>query len=286
MSTFREKINSPDEFLITCEISPPRGPDTADFESKLKDVKGKVSAVNITDNPMTSVRMSPAGASFFALRNGVEPIMQITCRDRNILGLTSELISAHSFGVRNILVLWGDPPRDTKGVFEVDVIKLIQIINNLNEGIDFRGEKLNSKCDFLPGAALNPFDERVRENAEGKAQAGAKFFQTQPVFDIKNAEKLGDLAHNKNLKILIGVIIVPSEKVLENVRKFAKGITIPPELEESILKHQKQEDKEKAGIDFATQLILKIKEAKVFKGVHIYSPAKESLIPKLLNNLQ
>ncbi len=288
MSTFREKIEKKiKDFIITCEISPPRGPDTKSFEERLKSVFGKVDAVNLTDNPMLSVRMSPVIASYYAIKNGVEPIMQMTCRDRNILAISSDLIGAYSIGVRNILVLWGDMPKDDKpkGVFEIDVVGFLKLINNLSYGFDFRENEINSKCEFFPGAALNPFDKNIKDNAEPKISAGAKFFQTQPIFDLDSIENFIDFVQERNIPVLLGVIIVPSEKTLENIKKFAKGMVIPDELENNLAKYEKKEDKEKVGIEFAISLIEKIKETKVFTGVHIYSPAKESLIPQLLQEL-
>jgi len=288
MTTFREKIEQgKKDFLITCEISPPRGPDTTSFEERLKSIAGKVDAVNLTDNPMLSVRMTPVVASFYAIKNGVEPIMQMTCRDRNILAISSDLIGAYSIGVRNILVLWGDMPKDDKlkGVFEVDVSGFLKLINTLALGLDFRENELNSKCEFFPGAALNPFDQNIKDNAESKISAGAKFFQTQPVFDLNSIENFINFVAERKIPVLLGVIIVPSEKTLENIKKFAKGLFIPSELENNFAKYEKKEDKEKVGIEFAISLIEKIKETKVFRGVHIYSPAKESLIPQLLEKL-
>lgn len=280
---FREKIASK-KFCITCEISPPRGPKTSEFEEKIKKLSGKVDAVNITDNPMLSVRMSPVGGAFFCLKNGVEPIMQITCRDRNILALTSELISAHALGVRNVLVLRGDLPKDDKpkGVFEVDVRGLLKLIYDLNNGVDFRGNKINEKCDFFVGAALNPFDEYIIQNLETKLSGGAKFFQTQPVFDVNSLDSFGKLVEEKKADVLLGVIIVSSEKTLESIKKFAKGIVIPEELEKSITKFEKKEDKEKVGVEFTLKLIEDIEKTKIFRGAHIYSPANENLIIELV----
>lgn len=288
MLDFRGKIES-GEFCITCEISPPRGPNSDDFEAKIKGLAGKVSAVNITDNPMLSVRMSPVVASFLCLRNGVEPIMQMTCRDRNILAITSELISACALGIKNVLVLRGDMPKDGKpqGVFEVDVAGFLKIILDLNQGLDFRGNQINQKCDFFPGAALNPFDEinNLRANLLGKLEGGAKFFQTQPVFDVSSLDKFVDVVQEYKANVLVGVIIVASEKTLEIVKSFAKGMYIPPKLEEGISKFQSKEDKEKFGIDFALELIHSIKNTGVFRGAHIYSPANEKLILQLVSRL-
>jgi methylenetetrahydrofolate reductase (NADPH) len=289
MANFREKIEKGDSFLITCEISPPRGPNTESFEERLKEVRGKVDAVNLTDNPMLSVRMTPVVASLFAIKNGIEPIMQITCRDRNILGITSDLIGAWAIGVRNVLALWGDMPKEgkPKGVFEVDTTELIKLITDLGKGLDFRGNEINSRCDFFVGAALNPFDEpeKLKENAEKKISAGARFFQTQPVFDLNSITHFADFVYKNKINVLLGVIITPSEKTLENIKKFAKGMVIPEELEENLKKYESKEDKEKVAVEFCSKLIEKIKQTKVFRGVHIYSPTKESLIGKLLEFL-
>ena len=286
---FREKVEGSTSFLITCEISPPRGPDTSSFEERIRSVKGKVDGVNITDNPMLSTRMSPVVAAYLALKNGVDPIMQMTCRDRNILGVTSELLGAHAMGIRNILTLWGDMPKgdSPKGVFELDVGKFLHLIAELNRGIDFRGNELNGKCEFFPGAALNPFDtpDRLRQNAEGKISSGAKFFQTQPVFELDSLQEFAKMVEDKKITVLLGVIITISERMIENIKKFAKGMRVPQELEEGLKKYDKKEDKEKVGLEFSAKLVEEIKKHGVFRGAHIYSPAKESLIPKLLDML-
>lgn len=286
MSEFRKKIEG-GKFCITCEISPPRGPNFSDFESKVKNLIGKVDAINITDNPMLSVRMSPVVASYLCLRSGAEPIMQMTCRDRNILAITSDLISAYSLGVRNVLVLRGDLPKDGKpqGVFELDVPGFLKVINDLNEGIDFRRNQINQRCDFFPGAALNPFDMNLRDNLLGKLESGAKFFQTQPVFDLSSLENFIKIVQEHKANVLVGVIIVASERTLEIVKSFAKGIYIPPKLEDGILKFEKKEDKEKFGIDFSLELIDNLKRSGAFSGAHIYSPANENLIIKLADKL-
>lgn len=288
MSNFENKITS-GKFCITCELSPPKGPDATDFESKVRRLRGKVDAVNVTDNPRLSVRMSPVIASYLCIKNGAEPVMQMTCRDRNILAITSDLISACFLGIRNVLVLRGDHPKNERprGVFELSVVDFLKLIHNLNQGVDFRNNWLNSRCDFFAGAALNPFDEAqvLEANLVGKLEAGAKFFQTQPVFDISSVEHFKEIVERRKANVLLGVMIVSSEKTLEALKSFAKGIVIPQKLIEGLSRFEKKEDKEKFGIEFSLELIEDIKSLGTFRGVHIYSPLNEELIIRLMENL-
>lgn len=288
--TLKQKL-SEGKFVVTCEISPPRGSDISKFEEMVKGVLKKVDAINITDNPLLSVRMSTLGASIVAMKLGAEPIYQLTCRDRNILAITSDLLAAWSFGVKNVLALYGDVPKETdsspKPVFEVDTYSLMKTIVNMNNGLDFRGKDLQGKTDFFIGGTLNPYDskDRVISGLQKKVQSGARFFQSQPLFSMNTLEWLSDSEIGKGVYIILGVMIVLSEKTISMLKKLAPFMSIPEEVEQKFYDLKNPDDKKNYGVDLATEVSLKIRDSKLFSGVHIMSPADETLIQRVVSNL-
>ena len=235
MSTLKEK-NQNHIFTITTELDPPKSASSAITEEQAQKVAPYVDAVNIADCPMAKMRMSPIALScIIQQKYQVESIFHLTCRDRNVIGLQAELLGAAALGVHNILTLTGDPPKigdhpNAKGVFEIDSTGLIQIASCLNSGHDIEGHDLGAATDFYIGTTGNPgtddLDAEIKR-LESKKKAGAQFIQTQPIYDIKQAEDFLACAKDLDLPILFGIVPLKSFKMANYLNDKVPGITIP-----------------------------------------------------------
>ena len=178
------------QFVVTAEFGPPKGTEIASLIKNARAVVGLVDGVNVTDNQGGVMRASPLSISKVLLDEGIDPILQITCRDRNRLAIQSDLLGAHIFGIRNLLALTGDPPhigdhKDSKPVFDLQLDQLLETVRSLNSGKDLAGNPLNGATALFAGAAATPeadnFDLECAK-FEKKVQSGARFFQTQADF--------------------------------------------------------------------------------------------------------
>lgn len=259
-------------FTVTAELDPPKSASAEVTERQVEEIAPYVDAVNIADCPMAKLRMSPiALSSIIQHKYNVESIFHLTCRDRNVLGLQAELLGAYALGVHNILTLTGDPPsigdhKNAKGVFEVDSTGLIEIARTLNEGKDLMGNKLNKPTDFYIGTTANPgtpdLDAEIRR-LEGKKKAGVKFIQTQPVYDIKQAESFLEAAKDLDLPILFGIVPLKSAKMAHYFNNNVPGITVPHPIVEAMEKGGRE-----TGLKLARELVTALHELPV-SGVHL-----------------
>lgn len=281
---FKNAIKEKD-FVITAEIFPPKGTDLKNFKEKASILKNSVDAVNVTDNQRAIMRISSLAASKILLEMDVDPIYQITCRDRNRLALQSDLIGASALGIHNVLALSGDYPTNgdhpqAKPVYDLDTVQLIQTINRLNSGQNLVGTSLNGNTDFLIGAVCNPVYDQIDLQymmLEKKIKAGAKFFQTQAVYSSDIFKKFLKNIKHPDIRFLAGIVPLKSAKMAHMLNEKVPGITIP---EEIIKEMEKAEDPLKKGIELSADLI---KELKSFAdGVHIMAINFESQIPKIL----
>ncbi len=200
LNSFRAAAQS-GEFLITAEVAPPKGGDSAHMVQMAQTLKGRVHAVNITDGSRAVLRMCSFAASVILLHHGIEPICQVACRDRNRIGLQADLMGAHALGIRNILALTGDPVKagdhtDAKGVFDLESVRLLQVIKKLNSGCDWNDKPLtDGTTDLFAGAAVDPqlpSWSGLQRRFERKLEAGAQFFQSQLICDFDLLEKFMD----------------------------------------------------------------------------------------------
>jgi len=284
----REKL-AVNKFVVTVELDPPK---TLNLERILREISSAnfrkvVDAVNVTDCPMAKLRMSPIALSHIIQEKiGLEAIFHITCRDRNLLGLQAELLGAFALGVKNILALTGDPPdmgdyiRAT-GVYDVDSIGLVKMVNKLNSGYEYKGEELKDKTDFFVGVAVNPtasdLEEEIRRFEE-KVSVGANFVQTQPIYDIGLLEKFLKLTTHINIPKIIGIMPLKSYKMVEYLDNNLPGIFVPPKIKERM----KGKDVEE-GMKISRELIDKIYKFKEVAGIHIFPLRNMELICHLLN---
>ena len=284
----REKLAS-NKFVVTVELDPPK---TLNLDKILREVdcdnfRNVVDAVNVTDCPLAKLRMSPIALSHIIQEKiGLEAIFHITCRDRNLLGLQAELLGASALGVKNILALTGDPPEVgdytmATGVFDVDSIGLVKMVNKLNNGYEYGGNELKDKTDFFIGIAVNPTaQDLIKEikRFEEKVSAGANFIQTQPIYDIGLLERFLKLTAHINIPKIIGIMPLKSYKMVEYLNNNLPGIFIPPGVKERMRGKDVEE-----GVKISRELISKIRKFKEVAGIHIFPLRDMNLVCRLLN---
>jgi 5,10-methylenetetrahydrofolate reductase len=261
-----------EKFIITAEITPPKGTDTSRMKRDADLLKGIADAVNVTDNQRAVMRMSPLAACGIIQEKGIETIMHITCRDRNRLALQSDIIGAYALGIRNVLVMSGDHPvkgdhEGAKPVYDVDSVQLLGILKKLTLGFDLADNELAGRPDLCMGAVTNTeLNEAGFIKFKKKILMGASFFQTQAVFDAKSFSEFIEKVNGirlKNVKIIAGIIPLKSLRSAQFMNKVP-GIKVP----EDIMREMKDsKDPEAQGMEIAAQIIKEIRP--MCDGVHI-----------------
>ncbi len=293
MTILRTKLLN-DDFVITVEITPPKGPDVTPMLDKLEELKYLTDAVNFTDNPSARMRLCSMAACKLSLEMDFEPVLQMTCRDRNRIAIQSDLLGAHALGIRNLLVMTGDHPlwgdhRESKPVYDIDSSIMIKVVKNLNEGKDIYGNTLNGKTDFFVGAVVNPNVEPILpqlKRFEQKFKLGADFFQTQMIFEIDKLKRLTDFASKfEGVKVIVGLILIRTKKMLYYIAEKIPGAIVPQWLIDKVSK-MNDEDVEKFGIDFASSITMNIMENKLANGIHIMAISRVEEVKKLLNYIK
>ncbi|MDR2676835.1 MAG: methylenetetrahydrofolate reductase [Endomicrobium sp.] len=282
---FKEKLKS-DKFLITAELFPPRGIDISSFLRRSRCLSGIVDAVNVTDNQRASMRVGSLAMSKILLEHMIEPILQITTRDKNRIALQSELLSANVLGIDNVLLLSGDHPNigeyiGAKAVYDLDTIQLIKTARLLETGIDLAGKTLCGNPKFCVGAVINPSAQPVDLQVlmfEKKAKAGAEFFQTQAIFDVNIYMDFLKKIKKFNVKVLPGVILIKSPKFIQFLRSLA-GVNIPQKIEDRICSASNPLDE---GIKICSETINALRSCA--DGVHIMAIGTEEYIPEIIKN--
>ncbi|PWB52882.1 MAG: 5,10-methylenetetrahydrofolate reductase [Candidatus Methanoperedenaceae archaeon] len=269
--SFSSKLRS-GKFLITAEISPPKGTDTSPLLRDSALLEDIADAVNVTDNQRAVMRMSPLAACSILQGKGLETIMHITCRDRNRLALESDLIGAYSLGIRNVLVMTGDHTskgdhEGAKPVYDLDSVQLIGMIRKLDQGFDLCGNELNGRTDFCVGAVTNTILNDVGLiKFRKKIKMGAVFFQTQAVFDVRGfaefMEKTSEMRSRK-VKIIAGIIPLRSESSAHFLNRVP-GIRVPDDM---IKQMKDAKDPKLEGMKIAAGLIRELRT--MCDGVHI-----------------
>jgi 5,10-methylenetetrahydrofolate reductase len=266
------------EFLLTAELGPPKGTDVSAFVEKGKTLSQRFHGLNVTDNQSSVMRLSSLAGSVHLREAGVTPIMQMTCRDRNRLAIQSDLLGAWSFGIENLLVLTGDHPRfgdhpTAKAVYDLDSVQLLDTVRRLNEGFDLAGKQLKGKTDFVVGAAASPVARPLEPELlkfDKKVEAGAVFFQTQAVFAPESLESFMAHARTRPVKIIAGVLVLKSARMIEFINANVPGLDVPPDIEAAI---RKAADPVREGIRVAGRIVSEIRE--LVDGVHIMAIGNE-----------
>ncbi len=281
--TFRQRLESGQK-VITAEVTPPHGVDMDHFLNTAKILKPFVHAMNVTDNQRALMRMSGLACCAKLVQEGIDPIFQLTCRDRNILALQSELLGAQALGIKNVLALTGDPvsagdTAEAKGVFQLEAVGLLNLISKMSKGLDVNGKELDGKLNLFSGGAVHPGGRAGSTDAqtrrlEKKMAAGAGFFQTQIVFDRNQMEKFMKGVRPTGAKIIAGVLLVRSLKSAHFLNNKVPGIFVTDELFKTL---ESAKDQEQAGVEFAAKLAREYYE--MCDGVHLIAiKAEEKLI--------
>jgi methylenetetrahydrofolate reductase (NADPH) len=286
-----ERLLREGKFVVCGEMSPPQGADKASILKKCEYFRGVVDAVNLTDNQTAIVRLSSLMSSVFLMEGGLEPIMQLTCRDRNRLAQQSEVLAAGAAGVKNLLCLTGDYQTfgnqpDAKGVFDIDSTQLVNVVSNMNGGQFMNGDPIKPPPKIFIGAAANPFGEPFQMrvwNLAKKINAGAHFIQTQPVFDLPRFEKwmaaVRDEGLDKKVHILAGVMPVRSVKALTHMRDNVPGMRVEPEY---IKRMESAAEPKEEGVAMCVEIMKRLREIEGVKGIHIMPVMWESITPTLV----
>lgn len=280
------------EFVITAEISPPLSSDPADLLQKAMPLAGLADAVNITDGASAHVHMSALAAAGFLVREGIEPILQLTCRDRNRIALQSDLLGAAALGIRNLLILTGDDPRagdqpDAKPVFDLDSRKLIETAVGIRDRNELStGRKVAGRADFFIGVADTPLDpapgwEPV--SLRNKIAAGAQFSQTQFCMDTAIARRymsrLGEEGLTEHFFVLIGIAPLPSARTALWMREHLPGTIIPDAVIDRLARAG---DAKAEGKRICLELLHELEEIPEVSGAHIMAPRNHSVIAEVL----
>ena len=266
------------EFAVTAEVTPPRGADASRTLAAAASLKGLVHAVNVTDGSRAVMRMSSLALCRLLLDAGIEPVLQMTCRDRNRIALQADLLGAHALGIRNILAVTGDPPKlgnypDATAVFDVDAIGLTNLVKRLNHGLDLAGNPIGDPTGFCVGVGLNPgainLDEELRR-LDWKIEAGAEFIITQPVFDVAILERCLRRIEHVRLPILGGIWPLVSFRNAEFMNNEVPGASVPADVMERMRRTTTKEEGFAEGVKIARETYEQIRGE--LAGVQLSAP--------------
>jgi len=286
MKRFKEALEAGD-FVITAECGPPKGTDISELKEHAKHLLGKVHALNVTDNQSSVMRAGSLSISKVLLDMGHDPIYQLTCRDRNRLAIQSDLLSAHILGIRNLLCLTGDSisvgdHKEAKAVFDLESVQLLKVVDTMNKGKDMVGNDLKGATSLFAGAVVTPEANPVEPQLikfSKKVRVGAKFFQTQAIYDIEKFKTFMEYARKFDTKILAGILLLRSAGMANFLNANVPGITVPQHLIDEL----KTAGKEKAldcGMDIAARQIRELKG--ICDGVHVMAIGLEDKVPEIL----
>jgi len=279
------------KFVVTSEIGPPKGVNIEPLLEEAELLKGKVDAINVTDLQSSVMRLGSLAVCRLLKERGIEPVFQVTCRDRNRLALQSDLISAYVLGVENVLCLTGDhnvlgDHPESKPVFDLDSVTLLQTAKGLIEGKDMAGNKLDGTPDFCLGAVVNPGADPLEPQIikmEAKVEAGAQFFQTQAVYDVKKFEQFIRATEHIKVPIMVGIVLLKSAGMARFMNANVAGVFVPDELINIMAKASKEERPRKS-MEIAVSLIKQMKG--MCQGVHLMPLGWDKYVPRILEEAE
>jgi len=297
--SLREAIDS-GKFLITSEVGPPKGTNIHHVLADAELVRGRVDGVNVTDIQASAMRLGSLATCHLLVQAGFNPVFQMTCRDRNRLALQSDLLSAAVLGISDVLCLTGDYTTlgdhpAAKPVFDLDSVSLLRAAAGLMEGHDMAGNELDGKPDFTLGAVVNPGAEPLEPQIiklEQKVEAGARFVQTQAVYDPASFERFVKAASQIKVPILVGIVLLKSAGMAKYMNRNVAGVFVPDPLIEEMAqagaadKAAKAEGKPagnqvKTSIDIAARLVKEL--GPMVQGAHIMPIGWDKHVPKVLD---
>jgi len=287
-SAFKEALNS-GKFVVTSEVAPPKGTNLEKTAHHIELLRDKVDAMNITDHQSSVMRFPSLGGALLVKEMGGEPILQMTCRDRNRMALQADLLFASSRGIHNVLCLTGDSVllgdhKEAKSVFDLDSSQLLVSIRRMEKGKDLGGNELDGTISFCAGAIVTPEADPIEPQLikfEKKVEAGAEFIQTQAVYDLDNYKKFMDYARQFPVKILAGIILLTSAPMARFMNKNVAGVNVPQNLIDEMDNAPKGR-KLSQGVEIAGRMIKRIKDEEMCDGVHIMAIGREELVPDIM----
>lgn len=277
------------KFVISSEIGPPKGTNIEPHIQEAEHLKGKVDAFNVTDLQSSVMRLGSLATCRLLVERGLEPVFQVTCRDRNRLALQSDLLSASVLGIKNVLALTGDHPvlgdhPEAKPVFDLDSISLLKAASDLMNGKDMKGNDLDGKPEFFLGAVVSPCADPVEPQIlkmEKKIEAGARFFQTQAVYDIARFEKFMKVVEKYKVPVMAGIVLLKSAGMAKFMNEKVAGVSVP-EKYVKMMADAKKEERAKTSIAIASELIKGMKG--ICQGIHIMPLGWEKYVPDVLES--
>jgi methylenetetrahydrofolate reductase (NADPH) len=287
---FREILKTKN-FVVTAEAAPGKGSNVSKAIEHIELLKDKVDGLNVTDNQSSVMRYPSLGVCLLVKEHGGEPILQVTCRDRNRLAIQADLLFAYSRGINNVLCLTGDSidvgdHKEAKQVFDLDSVQLIHLIHTLNSGKDMAGNELDGGIDFCIGTTATPSADPLEPQlikVEKKLKAGVSFVQTQAVYELDELKRFTEFVRtiDGEVKILAGIVPVIGAKMAAYMNDNVPGVFIPQYLIDELAQAPKGTGVAK-GIEIAARMIRQIREEKVCDGVHIMFIGREERVPEIL----
>lgn len=284
MTSLQEALKK-GEFAVTAEVAPPKGVDTSEMMESAGYLKGKVHAVNVTDQQSSVMRLGSLASCRMLLENGIEPVYQLTTRDRNRIALQSDLLSAYSLGIENVLCLTGDHAvlgdhSGAKSVFDLDSVSLLAAARGLTQGQDMAGQPLQGSPRFYLGAVVSPGYEPMDlqlVKMKRKVKAGARFFQTQGVYDTELFGRFMDKAKQLEVPVLLGCILLKSAGMAKYMNENVAGVTVPQWMIDEM---KNAPDKVETSIRLSARLIRETRD--MCQGIHLMTLGWERYVPDLL----
>lgn len=276
------------EFVVTSEVGPPKGTDISHMLAVADSLRGRVHALNVTDNQAAVMRLSTLAACIHLKQHGHEPVLQVTCRDRNRIEIQSDLLGAASFGIENVLALTGDhvvvgDHPGAKAVFDLESVQLLETVAALNRGTDLAGNELQGTPDFFVGAVVTPDANPIKPQLakfEKKVRAGARYFQTQAVYDSEGFCEFMAYARDFDVKVLAGVVVLRSAGMARFMNANIPGISVPQHVIDRLAGSS---DAVETGIEITAEFVNEVRHC--CDGVHIMAVGAEHLVPRVLDAL-
>lgn len=291
MSTPFREILKKEGFVVTTEVGPEKGSSVSKAIEHIELLKDKVHGLNVTDNQSSVMRYPSLGICLLIKEHGGEPVLQVTCRDRNRMAIQADLLFAHSRGVSNVLCLTGDSVdvgdhKEAKQVFDLDSVQLIHLVHALNSGRDIAGNDLSGGTDFCVGTSASPSSDPIEPQlikVEKKIKAGVSFIQTQAVYELDEIKRFTDFVRSmdEEVKILAGIVPIIGVKMAAYMNENVPGIFIPQRIIDELAEAPKGTGVAK-GIEMSARMIRQLKEEKVCDGVHIMFIGREERVPEIL----
>ena len=279
------------QFVVTGEIGPPKGVDLDKCLHDAEMLRNYVTAINVTDLQSAVLRIGSMAVSARLIERGLEPIYQLTCRDRNRLALQSDLLSAWALGIENVLCLTGDHPilgdhAEAKPVYDLDSVQLLKAASSLNQGYDMAGHELESVPSFFLGAVVTPGAEPPEPQVikmKKKIKAGARFFQTQAIYEPEKFERFMSQVSGFKVPVIAGIVILKGAAMAKFMNANVAGINVPESIIQE-MEETKKEDRKKKSVEITARIIRQVKP--LCQGVHIMPLGWDELVPEIISEAE